>query len=262
MTHRPLLPLGPGLSLPVAVGALLHPPELLCPRLNQHLGRRVEPLAGEQRPPCPTQAPSRPGSRRSGPDAGNPEMLEFTLSQEMAKTEPLLPPEEGRVENPMLFLFLFRRWSKGPLSQRESNFFSSGFSGPWNDSVRRPASSLSPTTHFASSQENAVRRCSGSPRTSSQSRLGPREFGEDASERTAFCTIQPYSLSLHHHRYVDCAVGAACTASGGVAHTAQPVSLAHPHNSTRLRDSVRQATSQVQQRSRDVGGSPECPCLV
>ncbi len=29
-----------------------------------------------------------------------------------------------------------------------------------------------------------------------------------------------------------------------------------------LRDSVRQATSQVQRRSRDVGGSPECPCLA
>ncbi len=37
----------------------------------------------------------------------------------------------------------------------------------------------------------------------------------------------PHFLSLHHHRYVDCAVGAACTASGGVAHAAQPVSLAH-----------------------------------
>ncbi len=31
---------------------------------------------------------------------------------------------------------------------------------------------------------------------------------------------------------------------------------------TRLFDSVHQATSQVQQRSRDVGGSPERPCLV
>ncbi len=46
------------------------------------------------------------------------------------------------------------------------------------------------------------------------------------------------------------------------AHAAQPVSLAHAHNSTRLRDSVRQATSQVQRRSRDVGGSPERPCLA
>ncbi len=128
--------------------------------------------------------------------------------------------------------------------------------------MRRPASSLSPTTHFASSQESTVRGRHSSPRTSGQSRSGPREFGEDASERSAFCAIHPYSLSLHLHRYVDCAVRAACTASGGVAHAAQPVSLAHAHNSTRLRDSVRQATSQVQRRSRDVGGSPERPCLA
>ncbi len=47
-----------------------------------------------------------------------------------------------------------------------------------------------------------------------------------------------------------------------MAHAAQPVSLAHAHNSTRLRDSVHQATSQVQRRSRDVGGSPERPCLA
>ncbi len=46
-------------------------------------------------------------------------------------------------------------------------------------------------THFASSQERAVRGRSTSLHTSGQSRLGPREFGEDASECTAFCTIQP-----------------------------------------------------------------------
>ncbi len=113
------LPPGPGLSLPVAVGALLRPPELLCPRSNRYLGRRVEPLAGEWRPPRPRQAPSRPGSRRSRPDAGNPEMLEFALSQETARTAQLLPPVEGREEN---LLFLFRRWSKGPTFSRKSNF--------------------------------------------------------------------------------------------------------------------------------------------
>ncbi len=244
MHHSPLPP-GPGLSLPIAVGALLRPPELLRPRLNRYLGRRVEPLAGERRPPRPSQAPSRPGSRRSGPDAGNPEMLEFALSQEMARTAPLLPLVEGREEN-LPFLWY-------PLSLERAISISSGFSGPWDDSVRRPASSLSPTTRFASSQESTVRGRHSSPCTSGQSRLGPREFAEEASERTAFCTIHPYSLLLHHHRYVDCAVGAACTASGGVAHA---------HNSTRLRDSVRQATSQVQRRSRDVGGSPERPCLA
>ncbi len=236
----------------------LRPPELLRPRPNRHIGRCVEPLAGERRPPRPSQAPSRPGSRRSSPDAGNPEMLEFALSQETARTAPLLPPVEGREEN---LLFRFVSVLSHLLKEREMSF-SSGFSGPWDDSVRRPVSSLSPTTHFASSQESTVRGRHSSPRTSGQSRSGPREFGEDASERTAFCAIHPYSLSLHHHRYVDCAVGAACTASGGVAHAAQPVSLAHAHNSTRLRDSVCQATSQVQRRSRDVGGSPERPCLA
>ncbi len=63
-------------------------------------------------PPRPSQAPSRPGSRRSGPDAGNPEMLEFALSQETARTAPLLPPVEGREEN-----LLFRFVSVPPLVQ-------------------------------------------------------------------------------------------------------------------------------------------------
>ncbi len=110
--HHPPLPPGPGLSLPVAVGAHLRPPEPLRPRPNRHVGRRVEPLAGERRPPRPSQAPSRPGSRRSGPDVGNPEMLEFALSQETARTAPLLPPVEGREEN-----LLFRFVSVPPLVQ-------------------------------------------------------------------------------------------------------------------------------------------------
>ncbi len=177
------------------------------------------------------------------------------------RTAPLLPLVEGREDN-LLFRFVSVLPLVQGLSQERAISFSSGFSGPWDDSVRRPAFSLSPTTHFASSQESTVRGRHSSPRTSGQSLLGPRDFGEDASERTAFCTIHPYSLSLHHHRYVDCAVGATCTASGGVAHAAQPVSLAHAHNSARQCNSVRQATSQVQRRSGDVGGSPECPCLA
>ncbi len=91
---------------------LLRPPELLRLRPNRHIGRCVEPLAGERCPTRPSQAPSRPGSRRSGPDAGNPEMLEFALSQEMARTAPLLPPVEGREEN-----LLFRFVSVPPLVQ-------------------------------------------------------------------------------------------------------------------------------------------------
>ncbi len=183
--HHPPLPPG----LPVAVGALLRPPELLRPRLNWHLSRR------EAVPPRPTQAPNRPGSRRSGPDAGNPEMLEFALSQENNAA-----PSPGGGPGGESSVSVCFCWASGTHLLKEIAIsFSSGFSGPWDDSVWRPASSLSPTTHFASSQQSTVWGRFSSPRTSGQSRLGPREFGEDASECTTFCTIHPYSLSLHHH---------------------------------------------------------------
>ncbi len=225
------------------------------------VSRRVEPHAGAWCPLCSSWPLYRPERRWSGPDTDNPEMWEPAWSQEMARTAPLLPPMEGRGR----IIHSVPPLAQGPavpsLSSK-NNSLSSEFSGPRVDSVRRIASSLSPATHFASGQESAVRGRSTSPRTSSQSLQGLREFCEDESERRAFCTIQPYSHSLHHCGYVDCAVGATCTASGGVACAAQPVSLAHAHNSTRLRDSVRQATSQVQRRSRDCGGSSECSCLA
>ncbi len=106
-----------------------------------------------------------------------------------------------------IFCFCFATFS------RKSNFLFLRALRSMGRQCATPCYSLSSTTHFASSQESTVRGRHSSPRTSGQSCLGPREFGEDASERTAFCTIHPYSLSLHHHRYVDCAVGAACTAS-------------------------------------------------
>ncbi len=145
MHHLPPLRRGPSSSLLVAMGTLLHPPELLRPVLNRHLGWRVEPLAGVQRPPCPR---------------------------------------------------------------------------------------------------------------------GLGEFCEDGSERDAFCTIQLSSPPLHHCECVDCPFGATCAVSGGMACAAQPVLLAHSHNSTRLCDSVRQATYQVQRHSRDFSGSQRCPSLA
>ncbi len=76
-----------------------------------------------------------------------------------------------------------------------------------------------------------------------------------APECTAFCTIHPYAAPpqvcwLCHWSRLHSVWrrGSRCPA--------------HTHNSTRLRDSVRQVTSQVQRRSRDVGGSPERPYLV
>ncbi len=247
-------------------GALLRPPELLRPRPNRHLGRRVEPLAGEW---PPSRIPARPQVIQEVDEAALTRATRscwnlLFLRRWREQRHPLLPPVKGREEN-LPFHFVSVPPVCPHFLKERAISFSSGFSGPWDDSVWCPASSLSPMTHFASSQESTVRGQHSFPCTSGQSHLGPREFGEDTSERTAFCSIHPYSfaLSLHHHWYVDCTIGAACTASGGVAHAAQPwLSLAHAHNSTRLRDSIRQATSQVQQRSGNVGGSPKRPCLA
>ncbi len=265
MMHHPLLPPGPGLSLPVAMGALLRPPELLRPRPNRHLGRHVEPVAGKQRP----RVPARPLVIQEVDEAALTRatrrcwsLLFLRRRQEQRRSFP-----RWRAGRRILCSF----YSVPPLvqgpavptySKKEQFPFPPGSQVHGTTVCDALLPHSRPRPIFASSQESTVwGRCT-SPRTSGQSRLRPREFGEDASEHTAFCTIHPYSLSLHHHRYVNCAVGAACTASGGMAHSAQPVSLAHVHNSTRLRDSVQQATSQVQLLSRDVGGCPECPCLA
>ncbi len=58
--HHPPLPPGPGLSLPVAVGALLLPPELLRPRPNRHIGRCVEPLTSQPGPKSSRKSTKRP----------------------------------------------------------------------------------------------------------------------------------------------------------------------------------------------------------
>ncbi len=60
----------------------------------------------------------------------------------------------------------------------------------------------------------------------------------------------------------NCPFGATRTEFGGVAGTTQPVPLAHLDSSTRLRNVVHQATSQVQRCPRDFGDSPRCPCPV
>ncbi len=97
--HHPPLPPGPGLSLPVAVAESTHRPVRRASR------RRAAPPASQ-----PGHKSSRKSTKR--PWRGQPEMLEFALSQETARTAPLLPPVEGREEN-----LLFRFVSVPPLVQ-------------------------------------------------------------------------------------------------------------------------------------------------
>ncbi len=66
---------------------------------------------------------------------GNPEILEFALSQETARTALLLPLVEAGGESSV---------SVSPLSQERAISFSSGLSGPWDDSVRCPVTHSRP----------------------------------------------------------------------------------------------------------------------
>ncbi len=93
--HRRLQPL----RLLVAKGALLLPPPPLQLGHNSslHNGRSMELAAGKRRGP-PPPLPSLWSARAGGvPGTGDPEPRDPAL-QEMA-IAPLLPPEEGRVEN-------------------------------------------------------------------------------------------------------------------------------------------------------------------
>ncbi len=89
-------------SSPRAPSCLPPPPLQLGHNSSLHYGRSVELAAGDRRSP-PPPLPS-PWSARAGgvPETGDPEPLDPAL-QEMV-TAPLLPPEEGRVEN-LLFPF-------------------------------------------------------------------------------------------------------------------------------------------------------------
>ncbi len=155
--HHPPLPPGPGLSLPVAVGAILRPPELLRPRLNRHLGRHVEPLTGERRPPRPSQAPSRPGSRRSGPSGqpGDVGVCSFSGDGENSATP---SPGGGPGGEFCFILFCSAAGPRVPTYSKKEQFpFPPGSQvhGTTVCDALLPHSRPRPT--FASSQESTVR---------------------------------------------------------------------------------------------------------
>ncbi len=82
------------------------------------------------------------------------------------------------------------------------------------------------------------------------------------SRRSAFRVGPLGSTALPHRGYVYVSPGPACTAPGGLARAPQAVSLAPEDHQTRLRDSVRPASSQVQGQSVHLSVEPGCPCLA
>ncbi len=89
------------LSLLVAEGDPLRLPPLPHRSNSLHPSGAVEPVVGGV--PSPSRPPPRGAAkpRARGPRTGDPEMIGTAL-QEMV-TAPLLPPEEGRVANPLFF---------------------------------------------------------------------------------------------------------------------------------------------------------------
>lgn len=150
------------------------------------------------------------------------------------RTVPLLPPEEGRVENPWFHFFLFCH-----IAKERAISLSPRLSGSGADSEQRTASSLALTTPpFDRSQETAVRGHNVSPHISGQSLQERGEFCCTQSERNAFCAIQHDFPPLHHCGNVVCSFGPTSTEFGGVAYAAQLVLLDHSDILTRLCVSV------------------------
>ncbi len=85
---------------------------------------------------------------------------------------------------------------------------------------------------------------------------------DPTSRRSAFRVGPLGSTALPHRGYVYVSPGPACTAPGGLARAPQAVSLAPEDHQTRLRDSVRPASSQVQGQSVHLSVEPGCPCLA
>ncbi len=85
---------------------------------------------------------------------------------------------------------------------------------------------------------------------------------DPTSRRTAFRVGPLCSISLPHRGYVSDSPGPACTVPGGLARAPQAVSLAPEDYQTRLRDSVRPASPQVQGHSVHLSVEQGCPCLA
>ncbi len=119
-------------------------------------------------------------------------------------------------------------------------------------SARDPIATLPSPSLFASGQQGPVRGRDAFSRAPCPA-LEPGEcrttHSDPTSRRTAFRVGPLGSTSLPHRGYVNNSPGPTCTVPGGLARAPQAVSLAPEDHQTRLRDSVRPASSQVQGHS-------------
>ncbi len=261
------------LSLLVAVGAPLWPPP---PRQQPSTVRRRG--AGHRQ-----DAQSASASAR-GPETGDPKM-EGTARREMVTT-PLPPPEEGRVENPLFRLFLFHRW---PRTQNFNKRAVSSVSGSQEEESgvpcitgSLPSSSLArqwgvaqkhPSCPFVEPGKGSSTQAPASSRHTQAGLLCFPPHEEESGEcyttypDPAPCRHRPRagslcSTSLPHHGYFGDPVGAAGMVSRSLASAPQSVSVAPTDHQTRLCDSVRPASPQVQGHPVLFSQGHRCSCLA
>ncbi len=143
--------------------------------------------------------------------------------------------------------------------------FSSGSQEGEDGSVRDLVSTLPSPSLFASGQQGPVRgrdAFSRIPCPTKEPGQCHTTHSDPTSRRTAFRVGPLCSISLPHRGYVSDSPGPACTVPGGLARAPQAVSLAPEDYQTRLRDSVRPASPQVQGHSVHLSVEQGCPCLA
>ncbi len=143
--------------------------------------------------------------------------------------------------------------------------FSSGSQEGEDGSVRDLVSTLPSPSLFASGQQGPVRgrdAFSRIPCPTMEPGQCHTTHSDPTSRRTAFRVGPLCSISLPHRGYVSDSPGPACTVPGGLARAPQAVSLAPEDYQTRLSDSVRPASPQVQGHSVHLSVEQGCPCLA
>ncbi len=284
------------LSLLVAVGAPLRPPPLPRSRSSLPPGSVVEPVA--DRTPSPSRPPPNlavsAGAR--GPETGDPEMEE-TAQWEMV-TAPLPPPEEGRVEN-LLFRFvsvppLAQQPAVPKTSIKEQFPQSLGLK-------RRRVVNRASRVHFPlplSPGSRWLPKSTPPAHSWNQVRVVALQSPLQVVTRRAVTSLKPGSCVSFHTRRNQvsvtlhtqtpppaitgqavtgpgagpCAppccpsagtsVGSAGTVSRSLVSAPRSVSVAPADHQTRLRDSVRPASPQVQGCPLHFSESCRCPCPV
>ncbi len=233
-------------------------------RPQQQPSQRPQHGAGRRKAAQPASAPAKPVKRqgRRRPWDGRPGAPGSCSSGDGDSTTP--SPGGGPGGE---FLFCS---TTGPRVSGSQNFkravsFSSGSQEGEDGSAQDPISTLPSPSLFASGQQGPVRGHDAFSRAPCPA-VEPGEcrttHSDPTSRRTAFRVGPLGSTSLPHRGYVDNSPGPACTVPGGLARAPQAVSLAPEDHQTRLRDSVRPASSQVQGHSVHLSVEPGCPCLA